>query len=604
MLNRIVQMARARGIQVGMMSYQADLNPLAERDEPDLDEPQIETYTREAVADLITRTPGLSYFGFRVGESKRKPAWYARTFVAGIQAARSGTGMYTRTWLTDKNSVLGVVEAGGPGAIVEAKYNGEHFGPPYLIAGGAMAGWHSYSYQDYLTPPTPYRFVFQVRAGGTHRIFRYASYERTARAIRSLAISPRIVGFTFEAAHAYGRQRDAYHANPADRFSSWTFRRDELSYMLFGRLGYDPATPDRVFRGMLAERVGTSELWDSVEAASDIVPWIQTALTCGPDQRDYAPELELGGTVAYWASPSHESNASAACKKGHSAFDSFAVAMPYEAAEDVVQDRGTSRLSPIDVAQIVLDDAKRARGASQSRIDPANAEARDYVRECVALADLGDWFAHKLRSATALAVYERTGSASFLDAARSEIAVADRAFTTLASDTAYIAAFDEPMRMQKLHLARFHWREEVPLLASDPRSIDAVAEEVRARPPRPRRSLPRAKTWLDAPRGSGPGLSDLTVSPSDSKAPSWTVAVTLGSPLTAGERVNVLSRTFRSDGPDWTATPATGGGTTWKATVPGTGEGGMFAVEIAGGQGRAYRYPDVRKETPYRVVAP
>ena len=237
MLNRIVQMAHARGIQVGMMSYRADLNALAENEEPDLDEPQIETYTREAVADLVTRTPGLAYFGFRVGESKRKPAWYTSTFVAGIQAARSGVTMYTRTWLTDKKSLLGVVQAAGPGAIVEAKYNGEHFGPPYIIAGGAMAGWHSYSYENYLAPPTPYRFILQVRAGGTHRIFRYASYERTARAVRSLGISPRILGFTLEAAHAYGLQRDFYHANPADGFSPWTFRRDELSYALFGRLG-------------------------------------------------------------------------------------------------------------------------------------------------------------------------------------------------------------------------------------------------------------------------------------------------------------------------------------------------------------------------------
>ncbi len=123
MLNRVVQMAHARGIQVGLMSYRADLSPLAEQEESPLDEPQIETYTREAVTDLLTRAPGLSYFGFRIGESKRKPAWYTGTFVAGIRAARSGTATYTRTWLTKKKNLLGVVEAAGPETIVEAKYN-------------------------------------------------------------------------------------------------------------------------------------------------------------------------------------------------------------------------------------------------------------------------------------------------------------------------------------------------------------------------------------------------------------------------------------------------------------------------------------------------
>ena len=604
MLSAIVQMARARGIRVGMMSYRADLSPLAEKDEPELDEPQLETYTREAVTDLITRTPGLSYFGFRVGESHRQPSWYTGTFIAGIQAARLGTGAYTRTWLTDKQSLLGVVQAAGPETIVEAKYNGEHFGPPYVIAGGHMPGWKSYSYEDYLTPPAPYRFVMQIRAGGTHRIFRYASYDRTARAVRSLGISPRIYGFSLEAAHAYTPQRDFYHVTPADAFSPWTFRRDELSYLLFGRLGYDPETPDRVFRGTLAERVGTSDLWDPVQAASDIVPWIQTANTCGPDQRDYAPELELGGTVAYWASEPHAKPAAPGCNKGHFAFDSFAVALPYEAADDLVQGRGTSRLSPVDIAQIVLADAKVARTASQVKIDPANAEARDYVRECVALADLGEWFGHKLRSATALAVYERTGSAEWVDAAKSEVAVADAAFTRLAQDTAYIAPFEEPMRMRKLGHPLFHWKEEVASLAWDPSSIDASVENVRAHPPRSGASLPHAKAWLDAPRGSGPGLSQLTIAPMDPRAPSWTVAVTLAGPPPAGARVSVLYRPFKSSGPDWVAVPAAGAGTSWKATIPGTNDGAMFAVEVAGAQGQAFRYPDVRKETPYRVVAP
>jgi hypothetical protein len=611
MLNRLVKMAHERGIRVGIMSYRADLSPRAEKDESEADDPEIETYTREAVRDLVTRAPGLAYFGFRVGESHRKSSWYTDTFIAGMREAHTGTSVYTRSWLTDKQSLLGIASAAGPETIIEVKYNGEHLGPPYIIAGSHMLEWKaSYSYEDYLEPPDPYRFVFQIRAGGTHRIFRYASYERSARAVKALGFSPRVYGFSFEAAHAYTPQRDYYHKNHDDSFSPWTFRRDELSYILFGRLGYDPTTPDKVFRAMLADRVGTDRLWDAVQAASDIVPWIQTAETCGADQRNYAPELELGGSVAFWASPSHppphSPHASTpGCKHGHFSFDGFAVAMPYEAAEDLVAGRGTSRLSPVDIAQQVLADARNARSALEVRVDPANAEARDYVRECVALADLGEWFGHKLRAATALAVYERSGSAEWVEAAKREVALADAAFTKLADDTAYIAPFDEPMRMRELMSGKFHWKEEVPLLASDPASIEKSVEEVRAQPPKPSASLPHPEAWLDAARGAGPGLSQLDISPMDPRAPSWTVAVTLASAPPQGAHVNVLYRTFKSNGADWATVAATGAGTAWKATVPGTsGEGGMFAVEITGGQGHAFRYPDVRKETPYRVVAP
>ena len=57
----------------------------------------------------------------------------------------------------------------------------------FLIAGGLMARpdkpYSSYSYEDYLDPPTPYTFLFHIWTGGTDRIFRYANYERIRRTV-------------------------------------------------------------------------------------------------------------------------------------------------------------------------------------------------------------------------------------------------------------------------------------------------------------------------------------------------------------------------------------------------------------------------------------
>jgi len=605
-LNLIINMAAVRGIQVGLMSYRADLDPLGAEKESREEQAEVPTYTRQAVADLATRAPGLSFLGFRVGESARPPGWYTSTYIAGLKDAHAKAVAYTRTWLAKKADLIHVVEASGPETIVEAKYNGEQLGPPYIISGGGMEKWHSYSYQDFLEPPAPYQFVFQIRAGGTHRLFRYASYTRTRRAIVSMLMSPRVAGFTLEAAHAYLPQRDFYHANPADSFSPWAFRRDELSYLLFGRLGYDPNTPESVFRAILKHRVGTDALWDAVQAASDITPWILAGHTCGPDQRDYAPELELGGPVSYWATPSLGKPPHDACGKPHQPFDAFAVAMPNEAAADLLERRGTSRLSPVELSHLVLEDAKAARAATQVPIDSANPEARDVVRECVALADLGEWFAHKYRGATALAVYEGSGSAPWLEAARAETREAVTAYEALARDTAYIAPFDEHMRMRKKGLTNFHWQKQVPRLYEEAASIDETVEIVRKQQP-PRRAkgpLPDPKVWLTTPRHAGPGLTSLVVSPDDARAREWTVTVTLAAPPPRGAVVKVLHRTFRSDGRDWEFEVATGHDTTWTARVHGSTDGEMFAVEVNAGPGQAWRYPDVIKETPYRALAP
>ena len=128
--------------------------------------------------------------------------------------------------------------------------------------------------------------------------------------------------------------------------------------------------------------MGTDALWGAVQAASDIVPWIQTAHTCGPDQRNFAPELELGGTVAYWASPSDAAPPPDACgivaapQVYHGPFDAAFVASPHDAAADLLAGRPTARLGPLDVARQVLADVAAARAAAAVPVDPANAEAR------------------------------------------------------------------------------------------------------------------------------------------------------------------------------------------------------------------------------------
>src|SRR6185312_12914138 len=288
MLNRVVTMARARGIRVGLMTYQAGTSLDASSGGP-LGDADLQTYVREAAGDVAKRVPGLAMRGFRTGESGKPATWYADTFVRGVRQVAPGMTLATRTWGSSKSDILSLAASVGSNMIVEAKYNGEHLGPPYAIAGGAMAGWASYSYQSYLNPPHPWTFVFQVRAGGTHQIFRQASYARTQRAIASLALSPAVAGFTLEPPTAYTPQRDFYHAAAADRFSPWAFARDDLMYLEWGRLGYDPTEPEAHFRQILAREAGTDALWPAVQAASDIVPWIATGRTCGPDSRNFEP---------------------------------------------------------------------------------------------------------------------------------------------------------------------------------------------------------------------------------------------------------------------------------------------------------------------------
>jgi hypothetical protein len=612
MLSAITAAAAVRGIRVGLMSYGSDLSPGADGTSPwTLDAASEITYTREAVNDIASHA-GLWRLGFRIGETVHPADWYVGTFIAGVQDANNGTLPYTRTWGVKKSDMLALADAGGPDMAVEAKYNGEQLGAPYPIAGGLMAGsWHIYSYEDYLSPPTPYQFVFQLRMGGTSRIFRQASYARAAHAAATFTFGVSR-GFTLEPPHAYLPQEDFYHAVAADQFSPWAFRRDELTYLLYGRLSYDPTTPAAVFQQALSERVGTTGLWDAVQAASDIVPWIHLGRMCGPDQRFFAPELELGGSVGYWSlapyapTPAQGSPLASpyTCGTGYQGpFDTFAIASPYETASDLIHAVATVRVSSLDVAAIVLADAAAAREAAGATVDSTNAEARDVVRECVALADLGDYFGHKLRAATALAVYAQSASAAYLTSARSETQAADDAWTALAADTAYIAPFTEGMRMRPLGIDPFHWSKEVPWLPDDPASIDAVVAQVQAAPPSFNGTLPVAADWLSAARPSGPGLSALTFAPQDPNAAQWSVTATFAQPPPTGSSVAILWKPF-SGLSDWSTLPADGGGSVYQADVPGGSDGALFATCVTPPSGTGWCYPDMRSGTPYVVLPP
>ncbi|HVR00664.1 MAG TPA: hypothetical protein VMT47_00905, partial [Polyangia bacterium] len=461
-----------------------------------------------------------------------------------------------------------------------------------------------YSYQGYLDPPAPWTFVFQVRAGGTHRIFRQASYERARRAVLSLAFSPAVAGFTLEPPHAYTPQRDFYHAHVEDRFSPWAFVRDDLMYLLWGRLGYDPTTPEATFRKIAARELGTDALWPALQAASDIVPWIQTQHTCGADSRDFAPELELGGDVSQWVGDPTKPFAN--CRV-NGPFDTFAVASPFEAAADLVEGRATARVSPVDVAAMVLDDAAavdEALDAAAIDTGAATPLVRDVVRESRALAALGRYFGHKLRGATALAVYAGAGVPDWLTAARTETSSADDAWRTLAADTAYIRAFPEHLRMLPLGFEPFHWSAEVPALDADGKALDAIAADVAASPPPFSAVLPDPDAWLGAPRGPGPALAALTATPAADGTGAWTVSARFAAPLPDGAKVNVLAKSFQSES-DFSAVGATQAADgTWSATVPGAlAAGGLFALELRTPAG-AWRYPDPLTTAPYVSVAP
>src|SRR4029077_20868496 len=93
--------------------------------------------------------PELDAIGFRIGESGKGGEFF-KCYQEAVKRSGRDIPLITRSWVTTKQKVLPLARASKDFS-VEIKYNGEHWGAPYMVAGGRVANWYSYSFEDYLS---------------------------------------------------------------------------------------------------------------------------------------------------------------------------------------------------------------------------------------------------------------------------------------------------------------------------------------------------------------------------------------------------------------------------------------------------------------------
>lgn len=340
-LNKVIEMAHARGIRVSLMAYEANLKIPQNPNPPyEATEQNIYKYTAEVVEQMIRKAPGLDAIGYRIGESGKGESFF-HCYGEAVKNSGREIPIITRSWITRKQKVLPLARA-SKDFTVEIKYNGEQWGAPYMVAGGRVANWYSYSFEDYLSdsgqkgvatwrgnmaegggrwPDQPYKIVWQVRANGTHRIFPFYNPDWVRRSIQCMKIGT-ASGYTIEGLDAYYPKSPEYYlADPEGNPYTWIHQRDEMYWTTWGRLGYDPTTPDQTF-DQIAKRHftravvsgGQQGLGDQLTQVADdarrmvdawkslsvLMPKAFMGFSLGPDHRSHAPELEWGGpTDAY-----------------------------------------------------------------------------------------------------------------------------------------------------------------------------------------------------------------------------------------------------------------------------------------------------------------
>jgi dienelactone hydrolase len=489
-LNAIIELAHARGVRVSLMAYEARFHtphspkPYAES------EADLYAYTREVVEKMIRQAPGLDAIGFRIGESGHGEAFF-NCYLEAVKASGREIPLITRSWLARKSRVVPLAKASND-FTVEIKYNGEQWGTPYMLIGGRMAGWYSYSFEDYLSdsgtpdaarlwpgnpapgggtwPAEPYKIVWQVRANGTHRILPVFDPAAVRKAVRSMPLGT-ATGFVVEGLDTYYPKSPRYYlADPNDAYCDWTHERDWMFWNTWGRLGYDPDTPDEVFDALVADKLGPAgaPLVEAWKAASRIISTAFSSFSLGPDHRNHAIELEWGGdTAGYLAAGPFDT----------SVFRSIREAAAGNAAGGVDGVGLDGRLSPQETASRLASLAAAADRAGSIPLESAPSGERKRLKElavaCGQAARLGRYYAERFMSALRAAEAEagKAGSAGAAGQASWHMREAEKEWAGLAA-CAFYRPFTERLRM---HTNSFHWAQELPKVRAEAERLEKLA---------------------------------------------------------------------------------------------------------------------------------
>lgn len=494
-LNHVIELAHARGVRVSLMSYEARFytphNPAPSYEETE--EADYE-YTREVVERMIRLVPGLDAIGFRIGESGHGGEFF-RCYLEAVAASGRDIPLYTRSWVTRKAKVVPLAAASSD-FTVEIKYNGEQWGPPYHVAGGRIANWYSYSFEDYLSdsggfpkklwpgnvtergerwPAQPYKIVWQVRANGTHRIFPFYEPSWVRGTVRSMRLGT-ATGFAVEPMNAYfPASPDYYLADPATRYCNWIHERDRMYLMLWGRMGYDPDTPEDVFTFELQRHFGegAGAIADAWKAASRVIPTAFTTWAFGPDHRDHAPELEWGGELENVLQ--------------FEPFDSHVFRTIREELAYRATGGRDGRMGLQHVFESLYVGETLHADLFQDRIARASAADRLWAKEIYTawhmLAALGCWYSHRWMAAALLAIAEADpGMREATKAAlESEARGAVDSWRALSSSSfaRYYKPFTDRLRMRT---NQYHWRNALEDVKKDAQrfagNLGALPEEL------------------------------------------------------------------------------------------------------------------------------
>jgi hypothetical protein len=506
-LRFISEQTVARGLEfqlgIWMHGYQWANSPHANYTIDGLNAETHGPYCRDALAALLKACPAISGVTFRIhGESGVAEGSYSfwKTVFDGVKLSGRKVEIDMHAKGLDQG-MIDVAMATGMPVRVSPKFWAEHMGLPYhqadireqempkgRTATGLMAlstgerSFTRYGYADFLREDRKYSLIHRIWPG-TQRLLLWG--DPHSAAVYSGAFSfcgsdgveiMEPLSFRGRRGSGIAGGRCAYA--DASLNPRWDWQKYLYTYRVWGDQLYTPSGDtercQRYLRSWFGGDVRTLET--ALASASRILPTITTAHLPSAANNTYWPEIYTNQPIVdarrqnpYTDTPSPKVFGNT------SPLDPELFSRICDFADGLLKGEQSGKTSPVEVAQMLEDDAFIARTKLQEAAQNGHDKSTEFRRMAIDIelqAGLGSFFGAKLRCGVLYAIHERTGDRAALEEALKAYRRARDAWAQLAARAKGVYVPD--VAVGELPWLRGHWLDRLPAIDDDIAQMESL----------------------------------------------------------------------------------------------------------------------------------
>jgi hypothetical protein len=458
MLQYISQAAMDHGIDftLGIWEHniQTNMTPTVEG----ITRQNIGPYSRSALGQILRLCPAIRSVQMRTNTESGIPndqqvEFYRDYVFPAIRDCGREVRLDLRAWAVAGGMIAAAQQVGVP-LRVSTKYWAEDVGRPYQPA----ETYPGYSYLNFLEKPRTYDFYWELWGLGSHRLLLWGNPDYVKRAVPTFRLSGSS-GFEIDAPLAqkgFGNRPGVWdvftEANKDRIFWKWEFERYWLFYQLWGRLSYDPKTPDNVWMGELTRRFGAAaaDVMEAYRQSSRVLNEIVAVHLADPNMYLW-PEINPGGLID-------------AYKETLPSDWRYVASIP-EAVRNRIDGVASAKQTSFETAARLNDFAERTERAverARSKLEQ-NAEWRSSEADFRVLALLARYHALKQTAAWRVEYFDQTADGERLAEASRDITAAIKVWDELVKLTDGVY----PAEMANGPDDIGHWKDKLPYVRHD-----------------------------------------------------------------------------------------------------------------------------------------